>query len=64
MLNNDEIISKLRDDLQNIYNKLEQAHDEWQVSQSPSTQFQIMTLENDMNSIVDQLMRYEGGGGD
>jgi hypothetical protein len=55
----DEIISRLKGDLQTIYQKLEAAHLELQVSQSSIVRAHIKTLETEMDAIVDELITVE-----
>ena len=60
MLNQDEMISRLRGELQDIYKRLAVAHRDSQVIQSSITRAHIMALEKEMDAIVDELIRLEG----
>lgn len=53
-------IEELRNQLQDIYKKLGQAHEQGQASQSPNAQALIRALENEMDVIVDQMIKLEG----
>jgi hypothetical protein len=61
MPNQTELIT-LRDELQIVYKKLGAAHEEFQASHSPVERASIMTLETEMDAIVDELIRIEDGG--
>lgn len=60
MLNQYEMISRLRGELQDIYKRLAAAHRDSQIIQSPITRADIVALAKEMDAIVDELIRLEG----